>query len=65
MLRSLISNHDGRRHGGPGHGRGQAGNSGGEGPQVEKEVSFTEQRSDPDNIRSNTWPQSDTAVHRQ
>lgn len=34
------SDHDGRGHGRPGHGRGQAGNTGWEGPQVKKEVSF-------------------------
>lgn len=34
------SDHDGRGHGRPGHGRGQAGNAGREGPQVKKEVSF-------------------------
>lgn len=34
------SDHDGRGHGGAGHGREQAGHSGWEGPQVEEEVSL-------------------------
>lgn len=37
---SFHSDDDGPRHGGPGHGGGQVGNSGREGPQIEKEVSL-------------------------